>query len=58
MNYLWQKKKFLGSIQKSLYDAVTSFVTIDTNIPRKFINSTREYKKLKREEDKKFKECY
>ena len=38
------KKKVLGSIQKSLYDAVTSFVTIDTNIFQNFINS-REYKK-------------
>ena len=49
-----KKKKFLGSIQKSLYDAVTSFVTIDTNIfPENLLIPQENIKKLKREEDKK-----
>ena len=40
-----KKKKFLGSIQKSLYDAVTSFVTIDTNIfPENFFDEDLEYR--------------
>ena len=49
-----KKKKFLSSIQKSLYDAVTSFVTIDTNIfPENLLIPQENIKKLKREEDKK-----
>ena len=49
-----KKKKFLNSIQKSLYDAVTSFVTIDTNIfPENLLIPQENIKKLKREEDKK-----
>ena len=49
-----KKKKFLSSIQKSLYDAVTSFITIDTNIfPENLLIPQENIKKLKREEDKK-----
>ena len=50
-----KKEKTLGSIQDSLTDAVTSFITnVDTNIfPENLLIPQESIKKLKREEDKK-----
>ena len=50
-----KKEKTLGSIQESLTDAVTSFITnVDTNIfPENLLIPQESIKKLKREEDKK-----
>ena len=49
-----KKEKTLGSIQDSLTDAVTSFITnVDTNIfPENLLIPQESIKKLKREEDK------
>ena len=49
-----KKEKTLGSIQESLTDAVTSFITnVDTNIfPENLLIPQESIKKLKREEDK------
>tara|TARA_B100001057_G_scaffold262856_1_gene263029 strand:+ start:90 stop:1295 length:1206 start_codon:yes stop_codon:yes gene_type:complete len=50
-----KKEKTLGTIQESLTDAVTSFITnVDTNIfPENLLIPQESIKKLKREEDKK-----
>ena len=49
-----KKEKFLESIRKSLSDAITSFITVDTNIfPENLLIPQESIKKLKREEDKK-----